>query len=103
MASNAIVGILRALLTIDTAQFESGTKKASDSMRVLSRDLGKMGQLATTVGRTWSVAVTAPIVAFGAAAAKSAIDFESSFAGVRKTVEATEAEFKVMSDSLREL
>jgi TP901 family phage tail tape measure protein len=38
-----------------------------------------------------------------ALAGKAAIDFESSFAGVRKTVDATEAEFSDLSDGLRKM
>ncbi len=34
--------------------------------------------------------VTTPILAAGVAATKTAIDFEDAFAGVRKTVDATE-------------
>jgi TP901 family phage tail tape measure protein len=39
----------------------------------------------------------------GVAAVKSAIDFESSFAGVRKTVEATPEQFDAMARSLRNM
>lgn len=36
-------------------------------------------------------------------AANAAIDFESSFAGIRKTVDATEEEFQVLEDGMRRL
>lgn len=47
--------------------------------------------------------VTAPIVGLGIMSAKSAMDFESSFAGVKKTVEATDAEFAEMEKQFRAL
>ena len=45
------------------------------------------------MGKTLSMYLTTPILTLGTAAVKASLDFESSFAGVRKTVEATEAEF----------
>ena len=49
------------------------------------------------------VALAAPILAIGGAAVKASINFESAFAGVRKTVEATESEFAILSDGMREM
>lgn len=59
-------------------------------------------QMAAT-GKTLSRNLTVPILAVGAAAAKTFIDFESSFAGVRKTVDASEAEFAQLSQQFRDL
>ncbi len=103
MASTITVGILRALLTADTAQFEGGVRKAAQALKGFERDASKFGQAATRLGSTLTAAVTLPIVAIGGAAAKAAIEFESSFAGVRKTVNATEAEFAAMAQSFRDL
>lgn len=49
-------------------------------------------------GTALTASLTVPIVAFGAYSVKSAIDFESSFAGVRKTVKATEEEFAELAN-----
>ncbi len=49
--------------------------------------LNSVGQQATNVGMTLTKALTVPLVALGVGAAKAAIDFESSFAGIRKTVD----------------
>jgi TP901 family phage tail tape measure protein len=54
-------------------------------------------------GANLSKAFTLPLLALGAASAKAAIDFESSFAGVRKTVNATEAEFAKMAQGMRDM
>lgn len=61
------------------------------------------GKTATTIGRTLTTAVTTPIAALGATSVKASIDFESSFASVRKTVDATEAEFDSLAASSKEM
>ncbi len=103
MASNITVGILRALLTVDTAQWESGMRKASSSLSKFESDTRKLGQSVTSVGKDMTAAFTLPIVAAFGSAAKAAIDFESSFAGVRKTVDASEPEFKALEQQFRNL
>ncbi len=59
------------------------------------------------VGNTLTRTVTAPIMGLGAATLKASIDYESAFAGVRKTVDATgedaEAFFEGLSDSIIEM
>ncbi len=55
------------------------------------------------VGSALTRTVTVPLVGLGAAAAKAAIDYESAFAGVRKTVNASEEEFSLLSDSALEM
>ena len=59
------------------------------------------------VGNTLTRTVTTPIMGLGAATLKASIDYESAFAGVRKTVDATgedaEAFFEGLSDSVIEM
>ena len=50
----------------------------------------KIGKSAEQVGKTLTRTVTTPIVGLGTAAVKASLDFESSFAYVRKTVNGTE-------------
>lgn len=103
MADNAIVGILRALLTLDTAEFEKGSRKGQDSAKALSKEFTKFGKDAEALGKTLTATLTLPLVGLAAGAAKLAIDFESSFAGVRKTVNATEPELQQLAMGFREL
>lgn len=49
-------------------------------------------------GKAITMGLTLPIIAVGAYSIKSAAEFESSFAGVRKTTEATEAQFKSLME-----
>jgi len=103
MANSAVVGLLKVLLTADTASFDAEMKRVSTSMGAWSKDLATMGRQATALGTSLTKTITLPLVAMGAASVKAAIDFESSFAGVRKTVEATEPEFAAMAQQFRDL
>lgn len=62
-----------------------------------------VGDTMQTVGKGLTKYVTTPIVAVGTIAAKTAIEFESAFAGVRKTVDATEEEFEQLEDGIRNM
>lgn len=55
------------------------------------------------LGSTLTKGLTVPLVAIGGISAKSAVEFESSFAGVRKTVDATEEEFQQLSKAARDM
>ena len=57
----------------------------------------KIGKSAEQVGKTLTRTVTTPIVGLGTAAVKASLDFESSFAYVRKTVNGTEADFDTLA------
>lgn len=61
--------------------------------------LMKIGRVSGTVG----VMLLAGIGAGLALSAKAAIEFESSFAGIRKTVDASESQFAKLSDTMRGL
>jgi len=103
MANSATVGILRALLVADTAEFDKAMKRSADSAKAWSKDLQTVGRQMTSVGSALTQTLTVPLVALGAGAAKMAIDFESAFANVRKTVDATEPEFAQLNATIRGL
>ncbi|WP_204253903.1 phage tail tape measure protein [Mammaliicoccus sciuri] len=89
-------------------------KSLQDHQRALNNTLGKLGNnfskfgphLKTigdgmkNVGRSMSMYVTAPIVGGFGAAVKASIDYESAFAGVRKTVNGSEKDYKKLSDGI---
>jgi TP901 family phage tail tape measure protein len=102
-ANSAVVGLLRVLLTANTAEFEAAMKRSANAATKWSKDLRSIGQQATAVGSTLTKALTLPIVGIATASVKASIDFESSFAGVRKTVDATEEEFAQMAQGFRDL
>lgn len=66
---------------------------------------GRMKDIGTKisgVGSALTKGVTAPLVAGAGIAIKAAIEYESAFAGVKKTVDATEGEYQKMSRAIRE-
>lgn len=79
----------------------SSWTKLGESMTSAGKKMQDVGKSITEVGKSLSLKVTTPIIALGTLAGKAAIDFESAFAGVRKTVDATEEEFAVLSDGIR--
>ena len=101
--ASSVVGILKVLLTADTAGYERAMKDAASAANVWSKDLGSIGRQATQVGSALTRTLTLPLVGLGVGAVKLAADFESSFAGVRKTVEATEPEFAALAQGLRNM
>ena len=62
-----------------------------------------VGSTISSVGSTLTRYVTAPIVGLGTVSTKAAIDFESAFAGVRKTVDATEEQFAELEKGIRQM
>lgn len=67
-------------------KFAAGCKKVSD--------------VVGEIGKGLSVASGA-VVGLGASSAKAAIEYESAFAGVKKTVDATDEELAVISDGIK--
>ncbi|ASA22079.1 phage tail tape measure protein [Paenibacillus donghaensis] len=74
-----------------------------DAMKQAQKSVDKFGKGMADVGKSMTALVTVPLVAVGAASLKVASDFESAFAGVRKTVDATEAEFSELRQGIRDM
>lgn len=79
------------------ADLNKAHKNTAESIQDLGRNL------AFYIGPQLIRTVTLPLVALGGSIIKFSTDFESSFAGVRKTVDATEEEFSQLSQSFRDL
>ena len=78
----------------DITEIEKKWKHIDSGMKSWSR---KMERFGSQMSRT----VTAPLVGLGAYAARETISFETAFARVRKTVNATEEEFKALERGIR--
>ena len=87
VANSAVVGLLRVVLTANTAEFKTAMQSASAEAAKWTRDLGGMGRQASAIGAGLTKAISVPLLGLGAVAAKSAMDFETAFSGVRKTVD----------------
>ena len=116
MASSEI----RATITLDASQFTSnlnGVEKglsnfasnasnignsASKSFSQLGKDLGSVGIQMQVAGKSIQT-LFKPMAGILTESVKSAISYEDAFAGVRKTVDATEPEFNQLSDAIRNM
>ena len=84
---------------LKTAQSEwTAMGKALDSF---GKKASSTGKALTGAGKSLSKTVTTPVLAMGTAAVKASLDFESSFTSVRKTVDATEAEFDALASATK--
>ena len=95
MPSDLNLGIVYAAVRL--------SNEFSPEMQKVVASAQKAGQEMQAAGRVLTLGLTAPLVGVAAAAIKTSIDFESSFAGVRKTVTATEPELRALSDGFRDL
>lgn len=77
--------------------------RMGQSMETVGQQAQIVGDRMSMVGQTMALYITAPIVAATGASVKFAMDFESAFAGVRKTVDASEKEFAAMEREIRKM
>ena len=82
---------------------ESRALKYSESLIKIGDGLQDAGKKIKDTGKSMTTKITLPIIGLGAAAVKSSIDFESAFAGVRKTVDATEEQLKQLETGIRNM
>ncbi len=61
------------------------------------------GDAITRVGKSMTQNVTMPIVGAFAGATKAAIDWETAFTGVMKTVDASDAEYAQLADNIKQM
>ena len=74
-----------------------------EDLTAVGERLKKTGDLFTEIGQTLTTTVTAPVLALGATAIKASISFESAFTSVRKTVDATDAQFTQLSADIKQM
>lgn len=77
------IGALRALLSLDSAAFEKGAKRAEASMGGLQRNLKAASRKLGSIGKKLTTGVTLPIVGLGGAMVRSSmstIDAQSKMA-----------------------
>ena len=81
------------------ATAKSDWTAAGKSLEDFGKKCDAVGKGLTTAGRALTTTMTTPVLALGATAIKASLDFESTFTSVRKTVDATEAEFDALAAS----
>lgn len=88
---------LTAKITLDISNYLRGLDQARGEANGFSSALGGGLATAAKVGVAAVGAASSAAVAFGQSAIDSAIQYESAFTGVRKTVDATQEEFEELS------
>ena len=78
------------------------TAKASEITRSMQK-ANKVADNMASFGKKATLGVSLPIAAASAGVFKFAKDYESAFAGVRKTTDATEAEYQKLSKGIRQM
>lgn len=104
------LGSAIAYMDLNTQGFDAGLGRVQSAFQTLQSDsaglgtkLETVGVIASDTGKKMTTSLTVPIVGLGAAAVKSAADFETAFTGVRKTVDETEENYKRLSDGILEM
>ncbi len=95
-----VVATLDVLLRADGSSLRRGLQEAENDIDRFSR---RVSDRVKQVGRIMTAGLTLPIIAGFGLAVKAAVNFEDAFAGVRKTLDATEAEFQQVSRALRDM
>lgn len=78
-------------------------KLAGQEMQAYGDKIQAVGQGITSVGRGMTTYVTAPVVAGFTASAKAAIDWETAFTGVMKTVDASPEEYERLKQGIKDM
>ena len=82
---------------------ESALSKFRDTSASLGDKLTAVGSVASNVGSNLTRNLTVPLVGLGKSAIDSYRDFESAFTGVKKTVDATEEEYALLSKAIEDM
>lgn len=104
------LGTAIAYIDIDANKFTRGMSEIQSGLRTFndktldtSIRFKALGSTMQSTGRKMTLGVTLPLAGMAGAAAKSAIDFESAFAGVRKTVDASESDMRKLESGIRDM
>lgn len=90
------IGALRALLSLDTAAFEKGAKRATASMNRVQANLAKMGKRFDKIGKDLTKKVSLPIVAAAGVAIKSSMSMIDSQAKMAQSLGTTTESMQVL-------
>lgn len=98
----ADIGTVTGLLKLKD-EFSGALTAAGNNLKATGDKMGVVGRQMSDVGGKLTTSISLPLIAMGGFAIKAASDFETSFAGVEKTVDATAEEFDELSQGIRDL
>jgi len=96
----AVVGTLSIVLQGSVTDFERAMGRAARAVKNTEKEFMRSARNMERIGWRWTKGITAPILAGMALVGKAAIEWEDAFAGVRKTVDATEEQFAELEQTL---
>lgn len=82
---------------------KSSWTSAGAAMTDFGKKCTEAGKKLSQIGGSMTRCITTPIAGLGIASIKAGIDFESSFASVRKTVDASEEEFARLAEASKKM
>lgn len=103
MAEKNISVRLSARVDAYVAAMKAAERSTTGFSRATQRNLKQVGGQMQNVGRRMTTMVSLPIVAAGALAVKAAVDWESAWAGVTKTVDGTAEQMADLEQGLRDM
>lgn len=77
--------------------------QAGESLQKAGENISNFGEKASKIGSTLTKTVTLPIIAMGTAAIKAQVDWESAFAGVKKTVDGTTEQIAELEQGIKDM
>lgn len=99
----AVIGSLRADLSVSIAKFEGDLGKAAQALDRFGKQAARISGQLESAGSRMTMLITAPLLAFGVTSAKVAGDFEQSMNRVEALTQATGAEFENLKKQARDL
>ena len=85
------------------ARMQSAWTKTGDALTAFGKKCASVSASMEKLGKGMTATLTTPVLALGTAAIKASVEYESAFASVRKTVDATEAEYEQLSDAVKKM
>ena len=77
--------------------------QAGESLQKAGENISNFGEKSTKIGSALTKTVTLPVVAMGTAAIKAQVDWESAFAGVKKTVDGTTEQIAELEQGIKDM
>lgn len=93
---------LSATLTLDISGYESGIGRASQLLGDFGETMYNNGRMVEAYGDSIKAAFQ-PFANIGKEAIDTAIDYETAFTGVKKTIKGTEEEYAALSDGIKRM
>ena len=90
-------------VSLELAKQASKAVQLGQKLQAAGAKMQAFGKKASAVGSSMTRYVTVPLLAAGAAAVKTAIDFETAFTGVRKTVDGTEEQLAELKQGILDM